>query len=249
MRDASCVTQAQGSLQPARTAHPVRSGRFPRYAYVQERDIKGLCHYPGSPKTSVPPISVDYLPPKPRRRLSGPPEWRAVPGAQGACVARAAGPRGEVAGRLPGAPAAQAQDQEQQGRGQGQARGAEERLQPGLQREAAHARRHVLRRPVRAAAAGELLTLSERRGGDFAARAVAGLRPLGPARAAACLPACLPSALPGMSRRGPRSLGPEVPDSPPPRNPHPRAPPCSQTVSWKTGREEEPSGGRGWDFP
>lgn len=158
---------------------------------------------------------------------------------------RAAGPRGEVAGRLPGAPAAQAQDQEQQGRGQGQARGAEERLQPGLQRGATHARRHVLRRPGGAAAVGELLTLSERRGGDSAARVLSGLRPArsGPS-------GCLPSALPGMSRRGlPRSLGPKVPDSPPPHSPHPRAPPCSQTGSWKTGREEEPRGGRGWGFP
>lgn len=53
---------------------------------------------------------------------------------------RGPGRAGRPAGCLPGAPRAQAQDQEQQGREQGQARGAEERQQQGLQREAARVR-------------------------------------------------------------------------------------------------------------
>lgn len=68
------------------------------------------------------------------------------------------------AGRLPGAPRAQAQDQQQQARGEGQARGAERLRQPRLRPEATHARAHVFRCPDCAQIRVAGVSLSEWRG-------------------------------------------------------------------------------------
>lgn len=165
------------------------------------------------------------------------------PRAQGACVAGPRGRAGRSPGRLPGAPGAQAQDQEQQGRGQGQARGAEQLLQPRLQRGATHARGHVFRGPG----------LPRSGGGDSAAwRAFSAAHPRSGREAG------LPRVLPGMSA-GSRRLGIRVPGLPSPRSPHPRTPARSETVarldrrppgrSLKTGREEGPKREKGLGFP